>query len=138
MAAKDKFHDAVKTGLIKEGWTVTDDPFFIPFGGVDLYVDLGAEKVIAAVKESRKIAVEVKSFLGSSIITEFHSALGQLMSYRLAIKQKDPERILYLAVPWEIYRTFFQLEFGRLAIQDYQLKLIVYNPDHEEIVQWIE
>ena len=50
--AKDKFHDAVKNALIKEGWIITNDPLFIQFGGVDLYVDLGAEKMLAAEKDN--------------------------------------------------------------------------------------
>jgi len=42
--ARDKFHNAVKNGLIKENWTITKDPLFLQFGGVDVYIDLGAEK----------------------------------------------------------------------------------------------
>jgi hypothetical protein len=77
MAAKDIFHDVVKIALQKDGWTITDDPLHIRLGGaIDMYIDLGAEKVIAAEKEGRKIAVEIKSFLGSSTLTEFHLALG--------------------------------------------------------------
>lgn len=121
--AKDKFHDAVKNALIKEGWTITNDPLFLQFGGVDLYVDLGAEKMLAAQKDNQKIAVEIKSFLGDSTITEFHQALGQLLNYRLILKRQEPERILYLAVPLDIYESFFKLEFTQLAIADYQLKL---------------
>jgi hypothetical protein len=92
--------------LIKEEWTITDDPLFLQFGGVDLFVDLGVEKMIAAQKDNRRIAVEIKSFLGASLISEFHTALGQLMSYRLALKQKDPQRALYLAVPLDLYSSF--------------------------------
>lgn len=136
--AKDKFHNAVKNALIKEEWTITDDPLFLQFGGVDLFVDLGAEKIIAAQKDNRRIAVEIKSFLGASLIYEFHTALGQLMSYRLALKQKDPQRYLYLAVPLDVYNTFFKLEFSQAAIEDYQLKLIVYNQDEEVINRWID
>ncbi|WP_318528444.1 element excision factor XisH family protein [Plectonema radiosum] len=134
--AKDKFHDAVKNGLIKEGWIITDDPLYLVFGGVDLYVDLGAEKVIAAQKENQKIAVEIKSFLSYSVITDFHQAVGQVMNYRLVMQQKEPERILYLAVPADVYKTFFQLEFTRLAIQNYQLNIIVYDIEQEAILQW--
>lgn len=36
MSAKDKFHQAVKKALIKEDWTITKDPLYLPFGGVDL------------------------------------------------------------------------------------------------------
>ncbi len=84
MPEKDIFHDIVKNALIKEKWKITDDPLFIQYGGIDFYVDLGAEKIIAAEKEGQKIAVEIKSFVGTSIISEFHNALGQFMNYRLA------------------------------------------------------
>lgn len=29
MPERDIFHDAVKNALIKEGWTITDDPLFL-------------------------------------------------------------------------------------------------------------
>lgn len=74
MPAKDTFHDAVKNALIKDGWTITDDPLYLSFGGVDLYVDLGAEKLIAAQKDEQKIAVEIKSFMQTSFTYEFHAA----------------------------------------------------------------
>ncbi len=135
--AKDKFHDVVKNALIKEGWTITNDPLFIQFGGVDLYVDLGAEKMLAAQKDNEKIAVEIKSFLGDSTISDFHQALGQLLNYRLILRRQEPERILYLAVPFDIYESFFKLEFTQIAIIDYQLKIIVYNIDKEVISKWI-
>jgi XisH protein len=134
--AKDRFHDAIKSALIREGWTITDDPLYLGFGGVDLYVDLGAERLIAAQKENQKIAVEIKSFLSNSVINDFHQAVGQLMNYRLILQQKEPERILYLAVPIDVYITFFQLEFTRLAIQDYQFKIITYSIGEEVILQW--
>jgi XisH protein len=134
--AKDKFHDAVKNALIKEGWQITNDPLFLQFGGVDLYVDLGAEKMIAAQKDNQKIAVEIKSFLGDSTISEFHQALGQLLNYRLILRRQEPERVLYLAVPLDIYESFFKLEFTQTAIADYQLKIIVYHID-QEVIKWI-
>lgn len=136
--AKDKFHNAVKNSLIKENWTITNDPLFLQFGGVDVYIDLGAEKLIAAEKDNLKIAVEIKSFLNLSVITDFYTALGQFMSYRLILRQEEPERVLYLAIPVDIYNSFFQLLFARTAIKDYQLKLIVYDSNNEVIVQWLE
>lgn len=50
MPAQDIFHDSVKNALIKDGWTITDDPLYLDYGGIDMYVDLGAEKLIAAEK----------------------------------------------------------------------------------------
>jgi hypothetical protein len=85
MPAYDTFHEAVKRGLIKEGWTITDDPLMIEFGVLDVYIDLAAERLIAAERENQRIAVEIKSFLGPSLLTNFHTALGQFLVY-------DPEK----------------------------------------------
>jgi hypothetical protein len=60
--AKDVVHQAVKNALIKDEWLITDDPYTLDFGGVNIAVDLGAEKLIAATKDNQKIAVEAKSF----------------------------------------------------------------------------
>jgi hypothetical protein len=95
--AKDLFHNTVKTALQKEGWLITHDPYQLRYGVADIYIDLAAEEAIAAEKEGRKIAVEVKSFAGGSTISEFHTALGQFLNYRIAIEVSDePERILAL------------------------------------------
>ncbi len=50
--AKDIYHNQVKNALVKDGWNITHDPLFVQFGGVDVYVDLGAEKIIGAEKVS--------------------------------------------------------------------------------------
>jgi hypothetical protein len=135
--ARDRAHQAVKNGLEKEGWTITHDPLFISFAQVEMFIDLGAERVIAAEKEGQKIAIEVKSFLGSSTISEFYSALGQFLSYLLALEVQHPGRILFLAVPLDVFDEFFRLEFGQMAIQRYNLKLIVYDAEEEVIHQWL-
>jgi hypothetical protein len=137
MAAKDVFHDIVKTALQKDGWTITDDPLHIRLSGViDMYVDLGAEKVIAAEKAGRKIAVEIKSFLGASTIAEFHLALGQFMNYRYALEDTEPDRTLYLAVPLDIHEEFFMLAFIQSVVRRSQLNLLIYNVEAAEITQW--
>ncbi|NNJ13477.1 fatty-acid oxidation protein subunit alpha [Chloroflexales bacterium ZM16-3] len=137
MAAKDLFHNAVKAALRKEGWHITDDPLVVQFGGVDFYIDLGAEKLIAAEKEGQQIAVEIKSFLGPSLVSDFHGALGQFLNYRLALETEDPTRQLYLAVPLDTHTTFFALPFAQLAADRYQLKRIIYDAQAQEIIQWI-
>ncbi len=138
MPAKDIFHNIVKQALEKDGWIITHDPIYLDFGGVELYIDLGAEKLITAEKEGKKIAVEVKSFISSSTISEFHQALGQLINYRIALSQKQPEREIYLAVPNTTYEIFFKLELIQLVIKSQNIKLIVYNPDQEIIQKWIK
>jgi hypothetical protein len=137
MAARDVFHDVVKTALQKDGWTITADPLHIRLSGViDMYVDLGAEKVIAAEKAGRKIAVEIKSFLGGSTIAEFHMAHGQFMNYRYALEDTEPDRILYLAVPLDIYEEFFTLAFIQSVVRRSQLNLLIYDVEAAEITQW--
>lgn len=137
MSAKDAFHDAVKQALQKEQWVITDDPLKFKFGNINFQVDLGAEQLLAAERSGEKIAIEIKSFLNPSAITDFYTALGQFLSYRLALESVEPDRTLYLAVPLDTYQTFFQYEFTQTAIQRYQVLIIVYDPANEVIVQWI-
>jgi hypothetical protein len=134
--AKDLFHQAVKQALIKDGWTITNDPLTIRIDRVKLEIDLGAEKVFAAEKNGQKIAVEVKSFINPSTINDFHNALGQFLNYRLALKMTDSDRILYLAVPIDIFNTFFQERFTQAVIEQYDLKILAYEPNTEEIITW--
>lgn len=98
MPAKDIFHDNVKNALLKDAWSVTDEQFYIRSGGVEIYIDIGAEKIIAAERGNEKIAVEVKSFLGYSNISEFHVAVGQFINYRSILEDEQPDRTLYLAI----------------------------------------
>ncbi|MEA5605159.1 XisH family protein [Nostoc sp. UHCC 0252] len=139
MSAKDVFHEVVKRALQKDGWQITHDPLSISVGGVNVSIDLAAEKLIAAEREGEKIAVEVKSFLEkSSAISEFHTALGQFINYRGALRRRQPERVLYLAVPLTTYKTFFQLEFPQAMIEENQVKMIIYDVEQEVIFKWIK
>lgn len=95
MPAKDLFHNTVKAALEKDGWTITDEHLFLQVEDVDFYIDLTAERILAAEKTGKKIAVEIKSFLGASDITEFHLALGQCLNYRAALRLTEPDRTLY-------------------------------------------
>jgi hypothetical protein len=136
--AKDYFHPVVKAALIQEGWDVTDDPLNITVGGVDMEIDLGAEQIIAAERKGQKIAVEVKSFLaGTSAISEFHRALGQFINYRAALKSETPDRILYLAIPYIAFNTFFQLDFPKSRVEENQVKLLIYDTLSKRELLWI-
>jgi hypothetical protein len=138
MPAKDLFHDIVKRALERDGWKITNENYQLEFGGVEIYIDLAAEPLIIAEQSGRKIAVEVKSFIRASTISEFHAALGQFINYRTVLRYADPDRQLYLAVPAAIYQVFFTLELVKIVIREQALKLIVYTPDREEIESWIE
>jgi hypothetical protein len=138
MPAKDNFHDIVKNALIGEGWKITHDPYFMRYGDTEFYIDLGAEKVLAAEKEGRKIAVEIKSFLADSVTYEFHAAMGQFVNYRNVLEETEPDRALYLAVPSDIYDSFFKSRFGQMAIRKSRLRLIVCNIGKKEIEEWTD
>lgn len=99
---------------------------------------MGAERLLAATKNGEKIVVEIKTFLAASTISEFHTALGQFINYRIALEDNEPERILYLAVPLEIYKRFFQYSFIQKVRQRNQVFLLVYDIEKQEISQWIK
>ena len=139
MPRHDIYHEVVKNVLVKDGWRITHDPLILPYGGRNLYVDIGAEAPIGAEKDGYQIAVEVKSFLGGSEIVELERALGQYMLYRFLLARQEPERVLFLPFPRTAYDSILsEPAEGRDFIIAQDLKLIVFDPDREIIIQWIE
>ncbi len=134
--AKDRFHNAVRAGLEKDGWIITADPLEMSVGDVDFEIDLAAE-MLAAERAGEKIAVEIKSFIGRSNVSDFHTALGQFMNYQFALEEFEPERKLYLAVPQSIYNSFFQRRFVRSVVERTQIHLLIYDEKQEAITQWL-
>ncbi|NEO78624.1 XisH family protein [Moorena sp. SIO4G3] len=137
MPAKDIYHDTVKNALIKDGWTITNDPLSLKIGKKDIYIDLAAEKLLVAEKQGQKIAVEVKSFVGSSEIEDLKNALGQYILYDKILKRQLSERLLYLAIRSAIFNRLFTKEIGQILLEDNTLKIIVFDPEEEVIVKWI-
>jgi hypothetical protein len=135
--AKDKFHNVVRNALEKDGWNITADPYEINVDDVDFEIDLAAEQLLGAEREEEKIAVEIKSFISPSNVSEFHTALGQFLNYRDALEKIEPERLLYLAVRLPVYETFFQRKFIISAVKKYQLRLMIYDVEGEVISQWL-
>lgn len=109
MPAKDIYHDTVKNALIKDGWTITHDPFPLQIGNKRLSADLGAERLISAEKGTQKIVVEVKSFLGPSNVKDLEQALGQYVLYRQVLNEMGVERSLYLAVSRPTFNSVFTI-----------------------------
>lgn len=52
-----------------------------------LFVDWSAEKLLAAEKGERKIAVEIKSFVGKSDINDLEDAVGQYVLYETLLEE---------------------------------------------------
>lgn len=138
MAARDKIHNAVKNALVKDGWEITDDPLEVEYEGVTLKIDLGAEQefLLAAVKEERKIAVEIKGFLATSAVYELHQVVGQFLDYEQALEETHPDRTLYLAVPLDVYKIFFTTRYAQAVVRKRNIRMIIISTQKEEIVEW--
>lgn len=117
MPARDIYHDTVIIALEKDGWTVTDDQLKLTVGNRSVFVDLGAEKLFAAEKEGRKIAVEIKSFIGASPIRDLEEALGQYVLYTSILEEQQPDRLVYMAVTKVTYRDFFSEPICQLLMR---------------------
>lgn len=137
MPALDRDHDIVRRALIKDGWTVTDDPLTLKLGKRLVHVDLGAQRnVIGAVRGTEKIAVEIKTFAGPSDMTDLYEALGQYLIYQTFLADLEPERRVFLAVPKAAWYGFFQEPIGKLVLQEQIRYAFAFDPDSEEIIEW--
>ena len=137
MPRYDIYHEPVKQALVKDGWAVTDDPFLIEYKGMKLYADLGAEKPIAAEKADKRIVVEIKVFGSASPVSELQKAVGQYGIYRMFLEKVDPGRELFLAIAQDVYQDFFMEPAVQDIVSEYGIHLIVFDPDEQEIVEWI-
>nr|WP_287293306.1 element excision factor XisH family protein [Moorena sp. SIO2C4] len=54
------------------------------------------------------------------------------------IKRLEPQRKLYLALHEEVYEDFFTEPLGEIILSDYNVPIIVFDPDREVIIRWID
>jgi XisH protein len=138
MPAKDIYHDNVKQALIKDGWTITHDPLRLRLArGKKLFVDLGAERLLAAERGTEKIAVEVKSFIRPSAMKDLEEAVGQFVLYARLMSRYYPDHVLYLAVTEEVSQSVFEEEAGQTMIEDGIIRLVTFDEKQEVLVRWI-
>jgi hypothetical protein len=116
MSQRDRYHDAVKRALVKDGWNVTHDPYTLSRGRRNLYVDLGAERLLAAERPGEKIAVEI---------------------YRSALRRQDPSRRMVVAVPFDAFESIWSEEVAQDVARDEQIPLLVFDPVEEVIRRWL-
>jgi hypothetical protein len=138
MPAKDIYHNAVRFALVKDGWEILTEDYTLEYGGDRLYVDIAAEKSIAAEKQGQKILVEVKSFLGRSFINDLEQAVGQYVVYRDILLETALNFELYLAITQGTYKSYFQRQLTQMIINRNQVKLLIVDAENEVIVQWID
>ncbi len=113
------------------------DPYRLIWETDAIEVDLGAERSLAAERQGELIAVEIKSFLGDSPLTDFHQALGQYHSYLIALREIDPDRKLYLAVTEDVHDEVFQRPLVRLILNELPISLLIIDLLAEEVLRWI-
>ena len=138
MSRRDFIHEAVKSALIKSGWTITNDPLLLEFGEEDMYIDLGAERLLAAERGTEKIAVEIKSFAGPSPVTDLHNALGQYQVYYAVLEKNEPERKLYVALSKSVFDELSKMDTFQLVVKRFRVALLVVRIEEEEVDLWKE
>jgi hypothetical protein len=102
-----------------------------------MYIDLGAERLIAAEKAEQRIAVEIKSFVGDSEMDDLEKAIGQYVVYRAVLAERDPMRAIYLAVPQDVLQDIFEEPLGELLLRNNLVQVMGFDPQEEVIVKWL-
>jgi hypothetical protein len=131
-------HDnALKKTLAKAGWTITSEPFVLTFGDVESIVDFAAEQGQFRQMSPRKIAVESARFSRPFEIEELSYALGSFMVNEAILERLEPDRSLALAIDQDAARDIFEDPLGRLVFRDERLRVLVWDPAAESIVDWL-
>lgn len=137
MPRKDQIHDAVKNALVKDGWTITDDPFRIVYEDADVYADLRIVKTVEGSTVQRALVIEIKGFTGDSPVHSLENALGQYELYRIYLSSVAAGDKLYLAIGETTYNEQFLRPSFAIIVQEKSLPLLVVNIEREEVIQWI-
>ena len=80
--------------------------------------------------------MEIKSFLSPSQMHDLELALGQFLLYRSILEEQEPGREIFLAIPDEP-AEILEEPVGQLLIAKHLIRAVVFDPEKEEIVQWI-
>jgi hypothetical protein len=137
MAAINKIHEPVRNALIKDGWTITAEPYSIAIEDEYLFADMSAERTMED-NCVQMIVVEVKTFGKRSLINALEEALGQYRIYRRYLAATLPDCKVYLALSDKSYDLLEQRPTFRFLMREKEFALIVVDIDKEEVRQWIE
>jgi hypothetical protein len=136
MPARDIYHVPIKRALIKAGWDITHDPYHIEYEGDQAYIDLGAEQLFAAQNGHRKIAVEVKSFLSPSLLSDVQQAIGQYLFYQTLLIEVEPDRLIVLAISAETAAEIMVRPAALRYLQRHDVQIVVVDVDRQEVIRW--
>jgi hypothetical protein len=137
MPNKDIYHDVVVHALVKAGWEILRQQHYISVGTSltnqrRLFIDIKAQHA------SREIIVliEVKS-LENSPVHELMEMIGQYVVYRTALDFLNDSTPLYMAIPEKAYHEIITHPLGEQSLQVIPVQLLIYEPEQEELRQWI-
>ncbi|NJL53802.1 MAG: fatty-acid synthase [Chloroflexaceae bacterium] len=133
--AKDKHHDAVVNALRKAGWTTIDEQVMIILEERRLWIDLQ----IARPDQDGAILIEIKGFENMPSPVEYLAqAIGKYRLYLSVLNYLKIDHPLYMAVPEAAYRGILSEAIGQQTLQQNAVKLLVFDPEAEEIIEWID
>ena len=135
MPAKDRYHDTVVRALRKSDWTLISEQIAIVMEGRRLWIDIRASRE----SENLAVLIEVKGFETMPSPVEYlASATGKYSLYQAALDYLNIELPLYMAVPIAAYRGILSEEIGKQTLSRSGVRLMVFDPEHEEIVTWVD
>ena len=135
MPTIDRHHGALKRALVKAGWQIDGEQIEIVIGTRHLWLDIRAVKL----EERLVILIEVKGFENMpSPVAYLETAAGQYLLYRSMLDYLHIDTPLYLAVPEAAYNGFLSETLAQELLKRLDAKLIVFDPEREEVTQWID
>lgn len=81
--------------------------------------------------------MEIKSFVGPSLIADLQQAVGQFAMYEDVLSQLEPGRELYLAVPDDVLASVLLDDIGALMLRRRITRVLSFSPQTEEVIRWI-
>ena len=90
-----------------------------------------------AERGSERIAVEITSFVADSPVRDLQEAVGQFVVYRALLSLAEPDRLLFLGVSTRVYDSVLSEPLGQLVVDEVRLRVLVFDPHQQRVVQWI-
>jgi hypothetical protein len=137
MPAQDLYHDVVRDALRQDGWRITHTALQLKVRAESRAEELWEGPWLIADKDERKVAVAVDSFVGHSNLVDITQTWRQLGLSRPQLHAMDADRVVYLAVRQATYSACFAGGEGELVLAKEHMRLLVFDPRTEAIIQWV-
>lgn len=134
MPAKDRYHDAALRALQNDGWSILSEQVELIIPRRHLWIDIYATHST----RDTTILVEVKGFENmTSPVSYLADAIGQCVMYQGVLRYLGIADTLYMAVPSTAVTGILGEEIGRQTVQYAHIDLLVFDPEREEVIEWI-